>query len=188
MTYHTSGMPTTERIISPQSSHLFLTSFIFIFFNLIIIPDTIQWTHGNSSYCGYFGGIESRWRSSIGIEYMDWSKWWKSFIVWYHFVVKRRRGGVACSFCFFVERHNWEEYCNQLWSGMNFVGGLSRLIFLAWLPPLPVLVDLQVIAPPVSVAAQWGSCHQLCMLLDLVWWQAPLLAILRLYIHLRGNG
>ncbi len=54
--YQPSGMPTTERIIAPQTSHLYLTSFIFVFFNfvIVIIPDTIQWTNGDIGSGRYF--------------------------------------------------------------------------------------------------------------------------------------
>ncbi len=35
MTYHSNNMPTTERIIAPQSSHMFFTSFIYIYFSTL---------------------------------------------------------------------------------------------------------------------------------------------------------
>ncbi len=43
MKYHPSGIPTTERIIAPQTSHLFLTSFIFYFSTLSSSQILFSW-------------------------------------------------------------------------------------------------------------------------------------------------
>ncbi len=52
------------------------------------------------------------------------------------------------------------------WRCLSFFGGcLSKPIFPAQLPPLPVLVVSRAIVPPVSEAAQQGSCCQWCMLI-----------------------
>ncbi len=61
-----------QYISTRSMSHNAQFNSIVILFNLIIIPDTIQWTHGNSDYGGYFGDYGSRWRSGAEIEWLDW--------------------------------------------------------------------------------------------------------------------
>ncbi len=101
------------------------------------------------------------------------------FILRCHFVVKRRKiedwGGLQC--LYFYGEASLGRTLQPLLEVHEFLGGISGPVFPIQIPSLPVLDDSLVIAPPLSVAAQQGSCHQMCMLLDQAWGQAPLSAI-----------
>ncbi len=100
-----------------------------------------------------------------------------------------KRGGDGLQCLYFLWRGIFRRNVRVSFGGACILGGnLSKPVFPAQLPSLPMLVDSQVSALPVSVAAWWGNCHQPRMPLGQMSGQALLLAISSFKDNWKGNS